>query len=195
MNYERRLISNMKENPNLYHGHCRRTLKTKQGVSNVVDRNGRLTETEEEEATALNDYYHSVFTKNDPQAPAPTFPTLTQEKLEDVKFDVESVQEVLTNLNPYKAAGPYGVETQLLKRCAEEMAPNLFHIFRKSMDEGEVPSGWKEAHVIPIHKKANFRPVALTSVICKVFEKIICAAIISFLTRNNLITQLQHGFI
>ena len=38
----------LKENPNLYHGHCRRSfaLKTKQGVSNVVDGAGRLTELE-----------------------------------------------------------------------------------------------------------------------------------------------------
>ena len=69
------------------------------------------------------------------------------------------------------------------------------------MDEGEVPSRWKEAHIVPIHKKgskaimANFRPVALTSVICKVFEKIICAAILSFLTRNGLISPQQHGFV
>ena len=69
------------------------------------------------------------------------------------------------------------------------------------MDEGEVPSGRKEAHNIPIHKKgnkaimANFRPVAFTSVICKIFEKIICAAILSFLTRNGLITPQQHWFV
>ena len=64
--YEQRLINDMKENPNLYHGHCRRTLKTKQGVSNVVTENGDLTETEEEAATALNSYFHSVFTSTIP---------------------------------------------------------------------------------------------------------------------------------
>ena len=64
-NHERGLIADMKENPNLFHGHCRRSLKTKQGVSNVIDGNGKLTETEEEAATALDTYYHSVFTKDD----------------------------------------------------------------------------------------------------------------------------------
>ena len=69
------------------------------------------------------------------------------------------------------------------------------------MDDGEVPSKWKEANIVPIHKKgnkaimANFRPVALTSVICKYLKKIICAAILSFLTRNGLITPQQHGFV
>ena len=116
-------------------------------------------------------------------------------------FSVEKVEEVLTDLKPNKAAGPDGVEGKLLKECAQEMAPILCRIFRKSMDEGEVPKGWKEAHIVPIHKKgnkaimANFRPVALTSVISKIMEKIICAALLSFLTRNGLVTQQQHGFV
>ena len=111
------------------------------------------------------------------------------------------MEEVLTKLNPNKAAGPDGVESQLLKECAEEMAPILCQLYRKSMDEGEVPSMWKEAHIVLIHKKgskaimANFQPVALTSVIGKVFKKIFCAAILSFLTRNGLISPQQHGFV
>ena len=63
-NYEKKLIGDMKHNPKLYHGHCRRTLKTKQGVTNVVNGNGVLTETEQETVKALNRYYHSVFTRD-----------------------------------------------------------------------------------------------------------------------------------
>ena len=144
-----------------------------------------MTETEEEAAAALNTYYHSVFTNDNRDSPTPAFPPQTQEILEDIVVMEESVKEILIALNPNKAAGPDGVETKLLKECAEEMAPILSDIFRKSMEEGEVPSMWREAHIIPIHKKgskaimANFRPVALTSVISKIFEKIICSAISS----------------
>ena len=45
MKYEGRLIAAMKENPNLYFSHCRRTLKTKQGVTNVINGVGVMTET------------------------------------------------------------------------------------------------------------------------------------------------------
>ena len=199
--YERGLISDMKEKPNLYYGHCRRSLKTKQGVTNVIDGNGGLTQTEKETATALNTYYHSVFTDDDPLSASPSFPARTQERLSDVSFTTDSVEDVLGSLNANKASGPDGVETRLMKECAEEMAPKLQTIFRKSMDDGEVPQQWKEAHIVPIHKSgskaimSNFRPVALTSAICKVMEKIICAVIISFLTINNLITPQQHGFV
>ena len=199
--HERRLIADLKENPNLYFGHCRRSLKTKQGVTNVIDGNGKLTETEIETATSLNTYYHSVFTKDDGETDPPSFPDRTEERLTDVAITAEAVEEILQGLNPNKATGPDRVETRILKECSEEMAPKLKKLFRNSIDNGEVPSQWKEAHIVPIHKggskaiMANFRPIALTSAICKVLEKIVCAAIMSFLVRNNLISSQQHGFV
>ena len=200
--YERRLVTDMKDNPNLYHGHCRRSLKTKQGVSNVVNEAGTLTETEVEAATALNSYYHSVFTSEEGTQTAPAFPPRTEECLRDAVFDVQRVEETLLELNPNKAAGPDGIDTRTLKECAKELAPLLYQVYRKSMDTAEVPDQWKEAHVVPIHKNngskaimGNYRPVALTSVLCKVFEKILCAIIMAFLMLHNLISEQQHGFV
>ena len=199
--YEKSLIADMKSNPKLFHGHCRRSLKTKQGVSNVVDGSGNLTQTEEEAAMALNRYYHSVFTADDGLSITPDFPTQTDEKLTDIIFMEETVLDMLSSRDPNKAAGPDGVETRLLKECAEDLAPILTQLFRKSMDTGEVPKLWKEANIIPIHKSgskaqmSNFRPVALTSVVSKVCEKIICQTVMAFLTQNDLISPQQHGFV
>ena len=90
--YERQLIVDMKDNPNLYHGHCRRTLKTKQGMTNVVGGDGTLTETEIQTAEELNVYYYSAFTRDEGVTPPPDFPETTQEKLVDVNFSVETVE-------------------------------------------------------------------------------------------------------
>ena len=166
------LIADLKENPNLYLGHCRRSLKTKQGVTNVIDGHGKLTQTESEAATALGRYYQSVFTADD-HTTTPLFQDRTQDRLTDITVTAESVEEVLLTLNANKAAGPDGVENKILKECAEEMAPVLQQLFRKSIDDGEVPHQWKEAHIHKGGSKAimgNFRPVALTSAICKVLE-------------------------
>ena len=103
--HERGLIADLKENPNLYHGHCRRSLKTKPGVTNVIDGEGKLTETENETAAALNEYYYTVFTRDDLRTTAPAFPDQTQERLSDVIVTGESVEEILLSLNPNKAAG------------------------------------------------------------------------------------------
>ena len=93
------------------------------------------------------------------------------------------------------------MESRILKECAKELAPKFCQIFRKSMDDGMVPQRWKEANIVPIHKggskatMSNFRPVALTSVMCKVMERIVCSAIMSHLVSNKLITEQQHGFV
>ena len=139
--------------------------------------------------------------KDTPGSTDPYFPIQTEERLTDVSLQVETIEEVLLSLKPNKAAGPDGIKNRFLKECAEEMVPRLQQVFRKSIDSGEVPKSWKEAHIVPIHKggskatMGNFRPDALTSSVCKVLEKIVCAAILCFLTRHNLITPQQHGFV
>ena len=63
----------------------------------------------------------------------------------------------------------------------------LAHVFNMSLQEGFVPSEWKEANIIPLFKKGsrnksvNYRPVSLTSVICKLLETIIIIIIIIFI--------------
>ena len=68
------------------------------------------------------------------------------------------------------------------------------------MSEGCIPTDWKIANVTPIFKKGsklkpdNYRPVSLTSVICKVMESLIRDDIMQHLSINNLIFSSQHGF-
>ena len=57
------------------------------------------------------------------------------------------------------------------------------------------------ANVTPIFKKgsktdpANYRPVSLTSVICRVLESLLRDVIVEHLVKNNLIYNTQHGFV
>ena len=62
-----------------------------------------------------------------------------------------------------------------------------------SLKEGVVPFEWKEANIIPLFKKGprykskNYRPVSLTSVICKLLERLIKDHMVDFLVRNKLL--------
>ena len=76
------------------------------------------------------------------------------------------------------------------------MCTKLAHVF--NMQEGIVPLAWKEANSIPLfktcsrNKSVNYRPVSLTSLICKVLETIIRDHMMDFLITHNLINPYQH---
>ncbi|MCP4267589.1 MAG: reverse transcriptase family protein, partial [Candidatus Brocadiaceae bacterium] len=64
----------------------------------------------------------------------------------------------------------------------------------------KVPEEWKLANVTPIFKKGcksqpgNYRPISLTSVVCKLMETIIRDKIVKHLETNKLLNDTQHGF-
>ena len=68
------------------------------------------------------------------------------------------------------------------------------------MNESEIPSDWKRANVVPLFKKGNknerqnYRPISLTSQVCKIFESIIKDSIMEHLIKYQLIASSQHGF-
>ena len=83
----------------------------------------------------------------------------------------------------------------------EQVSIPLVRVFNLSLKEGVVPFEWKEANIIPLFKKGsrnkseNYRLVSLTSVICKLLERLIKDHImVDFLFRHKLLNQSQHGF-
>jgi len=76
-------------------------------------------------------------------------------------------------------------------------------ILRKSLDQGIITVDWRIANVSPIFKKgsrgkaSNYRPVSLTSQVCKIYKSILRDAIVEHLIKNQiqLIRESQHGFL
>ncbi len=100
------------------------------------------------------------------------------------------VRRVLLGINPRKAAGPDGVLGKVLRACADQLAGVLTRIFNTSLSLAEVPPCLKAATIIPVPKKNtikdlnDYRPVALTSVVMKCFEKLILQHLKASLPRN-----------
>lgn len=68
----------------------------------------------------------------------------------------------------------------MLKHLGERSLLKLLKVFNKVWKEGKLPVAWKEAVVIPIRKPgkdpskpASYRPIALTSTLCKIMERLI----------------------
>ena len=108
--------------------------------------------------------------------------------------------QVLSNLKTSKSPGPDGVHPRLLKELSRELSQPLLILFNKTLNEGNIPDIWKKAEVKPIFKKGskedpgNYRPVSLTSLLCKVFEHFIRDALYKHLIKNSLLSKEQYGF-
>ena len=97
----------------------------------------------------------------------------------DIDFSTTRIRKILKNINVNKAPGPDGIHGKVLKNCRESLAYPLSLLFTISYNIGQIPSEWKTANVVPVHKKGtkasveNYRPISLTCLIMKVFERII----------------------
>ena len=115
-------------------------------------------------------------------------------------FSCRKVRRVLLNLETKKAFGPDGIPPRVLKECAHELSPMLSRLFRLILKTGIYPSSWKHVLVQPVPKKgdrsnpSNYRPIALTSTISKVFETLLNAHFLRHLESHSLLSDHQYGF-
>jgi hypothetical protein len=88
----------------------------------------------------------------------------------------------------------------LLKSCRKELSKPLFILWRASLDQGSIPSDLLLVLITPVHNGGsrglpkNYRPVALTSHIVKVFERVVRRALVGHLEKHSFLPDGQHGF-
>ena len=120
--------------------------------------------------------------------------------MEEFTISCNGILKLLQNLKPFKAAGPDKLKPLLLKELREEIAPIIQIIFERSLQTCKLPADWCKAQVTPIFKKgnkpsaANYRPISLTCILCKVLEHMIASHVVKHLNAHDLLYDLQHGF-
>ena len=153
-------------------------------------------------ADILSKQYSSVFST--PRDPLPNPNELFTEdnlaNLNDIVFSEDDIIEAIGELSNNASAGPDGFPAILLKELKDVLAKPLYLLWRHSLDESICPDKAKENTITPIHKgdstaiAANYRPVALTSHLVKIFEKVLRKKIVQYLDSNSLFNSTQHGF-
>ena len=118
----------------------------------------------------------------------------------DVPFTIRELCDALKKSDD-TATGPDEIHYQLLKHLPRDSLIVLLDIFNDIWASGEIPECWKEATVIPIPKPgkdsknlSNYRPISLTSCLCKTMERIINTRLVWFREKNNILTKYQSGF-
>ena len=202
-NRETRAVDCIKKNPKYFFSFAKSFSQVKIGIGPLIDAAKGLISCPLKMAEILSEQYASVFSqpRYSSDSPSELFPDVAPHSgLSDVFFSESDLLQAIEELKPNSSAGPDEFPANLLIMCRHSLVRPLFSIWRCSMNTGEVPATCKFANIVPIHKgksKAeakNYRPVALTSLLIKVFEKVIRKHIVSFMDEHELFNQYQHGF-
>jgi len=198
--FEKKLADKNASNRQFF-AYVKKKTGTRSSIGPLKAAGGETVADEQGMAEILNKQFQSVFTREDTNnIPEPDTMDMNS-MLYDVKFTTRDVKKKIAALKRESAPGPDGLAPQLLKELKDQLAPALAMIFTKSLEEGVVPTDWKEANVSPIFKKgsksqpSNYRPVSLTSVACKMMESLIRDKITDHLELNKIINNSQHGFL
>ncbi|KAK3507128.1 hypothetical protein QTP70_007960 [Hemibagrus guttatus] len=124
---------------------------------------------------ALNDFYARFEAQNN-VAVRKTIPPPNDQVL---CLSMADVSRTLCRVNPRKSAGPDNIPGRALRECAEQLADVFTNIFNISLSSAIVPTCLKTTTIVPVPKKStvsclnDYRPVALTPIMMKCFERFI----------------------
>ena len=125
----------------------------------------------------------------------------TQAVFNNIHISSDKITMALHNIAPKTSATPDGIPPLVLKKIGFTILDFLTKFFQLSLSSGCLPKQWKTANIIPIHKKSskdkagNYRPISMTSSICRLLESIIKNDVLQYLMSNNLISDQQQGFL
>ena len=194
------IASNCKVNPKESFRYVREKKTLKSTIGPLLSAEGEIVTDERETADILNDYFASVFTVEEDREEATPYQMTVAAQLILVDITEEDVMRVIDKLKICKSPGPDKIYPRILKEVKEAIYKPLCAIFNLSLRTGKVVSEWKLANVTPLFKKgdksnpSNYRPISLTSVVCKLMESILRDKIVEFLEKKNIIRDSQHGF-
>ena len=118
----------------------------------------------------------------------------------NAKFSLKELRDVLSSTEQ-TAPGEDNILYSMIKHLPEPAKQFLLKIINKIWETGILPKTWKIALIIPVKKPGkeasqatSYRPIALTSCVCKIMEKMINTRLIWFLETSNKISSHQFGF-
>jgi len=121
------------------------------------------------------------------------------EEIYNRAFTVTELESCLSK-NKNTAPGPDGVSYQMLCNLPLTVKQHLIKIINRIWQTDYFPKQWEESIIIPIPKPGknhsspyNYRPISLTSCVCKVMEHMINERLTDYLEMHKYLTPVQCG--
>ena len=198
---EAKALESIKRNPRYFYSYAKQFSKQASTVGPLLTESGNLEHKPKEMADILQNQYSSVF--SDPSSTKKESPNIDvnlESTLSDINFTHEDIISAINEISENSACGENDIPAIILKKCKSTLCNPLLLIWEESLRLGYVPKQYKNQIITPVHKKsskaepANYRPIALTSHVIKIFERIIRKHLVAHLEKNKLICSNQHGF-
>ncbi len=148
-----------------------------------------------EKAEAFNEAFMHNFANASYVRPVPVFAP---------GFDVNITNNLVAahiNKLSHSSASPDLLSNIFMSGAAQGLIIPLTLIFQRSMSEAKIPDAWRLAKVLPLYKGKglksdpnSYRPISITSCVCKLLESIVKSAASMHLANTTLLTTSQHGF-
>ena len=181
--------------------HINSRMTHKDGIAPLKNSTGHLVTNEAAKAALLNEHFVNAGTCDNGVLPPFTPSISVDNSLNVVHFNSSDIYCIINKLNVTSSPGPDGICPTLLKNLRHVICYPLSIMFNLIFNFEELPSEWKQATVKPIFKKGsssdlnNYRPISLTSIVCKIFETIIKNSMMIFFKSHSIISEHQHGFL
>ena len=124
----------------------------------------------------------------------------TNDETYNQQFSLRELKNAIAKSND-TSPGPDDIHYQILKKLPETTLLTLLDIINSLWEKGECPEIWKDAFIVPIPKPnkdntlpQNYRPISLTSCLCKTFERMVNERLVWYLEHNKLLSNIQSGF-
>ena len=167
--------------------------------SSLIRPDGSIACSPTDKDNLFSSYFSANSSLSDSNAPDPLTQPLSN-PIPSIIISARKVRRVLRSLKTDKPSGPDGIASRSLKEFIDELAPVLCRLFCLILISCTYPSSWKHALVQPVPKKgdrsnpSNYRPIAFTSAVVKVFETLLNSHFIKHLESNNFLSNHQYGF-
>ncbi len=115
-----------------------------------------------------------------------------------ILFNVHTVINSFKHCKTRTGTSPDNISGRMLIHCAEQLGPLFTHVFDWSLSLQRVLAKWKQATTVPAAKTTcpktlnDFRPIALTSLVMKSFEKLIKEEVV--IRTEHLFDPLQFAY-
>lgn len=152
----------------------------------------------------LSNYLNYMFTKLGDYKGTPRLPP-SRKRYPNKNFSFRFITEgeylkEMRKINVKKPIGPSKIPSWALKDADKSVSKILTYMINECIKQSCFPNSLKRANIIPVYKKGdtanpiNYRPIALTSVLSKVIERLLVGQINDYLAKNKLLSPIQFGF-